>query len=198
MRKKNLKRGYGHGYVLNLSQSGYSLRPVKEIQIQKIKQLAEVLTIITFWVIYIYITWILNSHCTIKYRFGLIISPQTVYACWIVSMSRPFNLTTDSTWPFSVWSSRNLNQKNIKKTQNVSSGKCRGNKNNCVPTISLTAPQSTIVLKEIISKKLRDQENAHWSCKIISRNQEFVSHITLQFQLFSWLLQPIDWVHWSW
>lgn len=55
MRKKNLKRGYGHGYVLNLSHSGYSLRPVKEIQIQKIKQLAEVLTTITFWVIYIYI-----------------------------------------------------------------------------------------------------------------------------------------------
>ena len=34
--------------------------------------------------------------------------PYTVYACWIVSMSRFFNLTTDSTCPFSVCSSLNL------------------------------------------------------------------------------------------
>lgn len=35
---------------------------------------------------------------------------HTVYACWIVFMSRFFNFTTDSTWPFSVCSSLSLQQ----------------------------------------------------------------------------------------
>lgn len=35
---------------------------------------------------------------------------QTVYDCWIVSMSRFFIFITDSTWPFSVCSSLSLQQ----------------------------------------------------------------------------------------
>lgn len=35
-------------------------------------------------------------------------SNQTVYACWIVLISSPFNLTTDSTCPFKVFNSLNL------------------------------------------------------------------------------------------
>lgn len=40
--------------------------------------------------------------------FDDILIRQTVYACCIVSRSNPFNLTTDSTCPFKVWSSLNL------------------------------------------------------------------------------------------